>query len=159
MNFVNPPAGSPPGIIHRTFYSNLVGREVGYNIYLPPGYEESGKRYPAAYHLHGWTGNESSDIWSLEKVYRARNAITVFANGTPDNGYLDGKLPIESIILGELIPHIDQTYRTDPARESRMVSGFSMGGAGAFYYAVKHPELFGEVTAYAGTYHHFYHKG
>jgi len=28
----------------------------------------------------------------------------------------------------------------------------------AFYYAVKHPELFGSVTPYAGTYHHLYHK-
>ena len=28
----------------------------------------------------------------------------------------------------------------------------------AFYYAVKHPELFGSVTAYAGTYHHLFHK-
>ena len=33
-----------------------------------------------------------------------------------------------------------------------------MGGAGAFYYAVKYPELFSSVTAYAGTYHHFYHE-
>ena len=39
-----------------------------------------------------------------------------------------------------------------------MLSGFSMGGNMAFYYAVKHPELFGSVTPYAGTYHHLYHK-
>ena len=31
-----------------------------------------------------------------------------------------------------------------------------MGGALAFYYAVKHPGLFGHVTPYAGTYHHQY---
>ena len=36
---------------------------------------------------------------------------------------------------------------------------FSMGGNMAFYYAVKHSELFGSVTSYAGTYHHFFHKG
>lgn len=34
-----------------------------------------------------------------------------------------------------------------------------MGGAMAFYYAVKHPERFGTVVSYAGTYHHLYHKG
>jgi enterochelin esterase-like enzyme len=39
-----------------------------------------------------------------------------------------------------------------------MLSGFSMGGNMAFYYAVKHPELFGSVTSYEGTYHHLYHK-
>lgn len=60
--------------------------------------------------------------------------------------------------IEELIPHIDGHYRTDATRESRMISGFSMGGNMAFYYAVKHPELFGAVTAYAGTYHHLYNK-
>ena len=39
-----------------------------------------------------------------------------------------------------------------------MLSGYSMGGALAFYYAVKYPELFGSVTPYAGTYHHQYGK-
>jgi enterochelin esterase-like enzyme len=32
-----------------------------------------------------------------------------------------------------------------------------MGGGMAFYCAVKYPELFSAVTAYAGTYHHYYH--
>ena len=61
-------------------------------------------------------------------------------------------------MINELIPHIDGQYRTDAARENRMLSGFSMGGNMAFYYAVKHPELFSAVTSYAGTYHHLYHK-
>ena len=39
-----------------------------------------------------------------------------------------------------------------------MLSGFSMGGNMAFYYAVKYPDLFGSVTPYAGTYHHLYFK-
>lgn len=155
----NPPAQTPEHVTHRTFHSELVDCEVGYNIYLPPDYADSGARYPVVYHLHGYRGNESTDIWPLEKRYRGRAAITVFANGTASNGYLDRELPIESIILTELIPHIDAQYRAQATRAGRAISGFSMGGAGAFYYAVKHPEIFGAVTAYAGTYHHFYHKG
>lgn len=34
-----------------------------------------------------------------------------------------------------------------------------MGGNMAFYFAVKHSELFGSLISYAGTYHHLYHKG
>jgi enterochelin esterase-like enzyme len=104
-------------------------------------------------------GNESSDIWPLEKVYKNRQAISVFINAisTEDN-YFDALLQIESIIINEVIPHIDGQYRTDATRENRMLSGFSMGGNMAFYYSVKHPELFGSVTSYAGTYHHLYHK-
>lgn len=75
-----------------------------------------------------------------------------------ENEYIDALLQIESIFIKELIPHIDGQYRTNATRENRMLSGFSMGGAIAFYYAVKYSELFGSVTSYAGTYHHQYHK-
>lgn len=156
MSFINPPEKAPEYVSHRTFYSNLISHEVGYNIYLPPDYEESDKYYPVIYHLHGWQGNESSDIWALEEVYKSRQGITVFVNGT--YGYLDTELPLESMIITELIPYIERVYRIDINRLSRAVSGFSMGGGAAFYYAVKYPELFGSVTAYAATFHHYLHK-
>ncbi|MDD4796721.1 MAG: alpha/beta hydrolase-fold protein [Eubacteriales bacterium] len=159
MNFINPPAESPERVTHRTFYSPILHHEIGYNLYLPPGYEDCDEKYPVAYHIHGWKGNESSEIWPLEKVYKNRRAITVFVNAiSSEDDYLDALFQIESILIKELIPHIDAQYRADTTRGSRMLSGFSMGGNMAFYYAVKHPELFGFVTAYAGTYHHLYHK-
>ena len=146
-------------MFHKIFYSELLKHEIGYNIYLPPDYETSSEKYPVAYHIHGWTGNESSEIWPLEKVYKNRRAVTVFINAISSAEiYFDALLQIESITINELIPHIDAQYRTDTTRENRMLSGFSMGGNMAFYYAVKHPELFGSVTPYAGTYHHLYHK-
>jgi Enterochelin esterase and related enzymes len=159
MNFVNPPAESPQYVTHKIFYSQVLNHEIGYNIYLPPGYKDSGEKYPVAYHIHGWTGNESSEIWPLEKVCKNRRAITVFVNAiSSEDNYFDALLQIESILIKELIPHIDGQYRTDTTRENRMLSGFSMGGNMAFYYAIKHPELFGSVTPYAGTYHHLYLK-
>lgn len=159
MNFINPPTESPENVTHKTFYSPILNYEVGYNICLPPCYKDSGEKYPVAYHLHGWMGNESSEIWPLEKAYRNRRAITVFANViSTEEGYLDALLQIESVLIKELIPHIDGQYRTEATRESRTLSGFSMGGNMAFYYAVKYPELFGAVTPYAGTYHHLFHK-
>lgn len=159
MNYINPPAESLQYVSHKTFYSEVLNHEIGYNIYLPPGYIDGCEKYPVAYHIHGWTGNESSDIWTLEKVYKNRRAITVFINAISlEENYFDALLQIESILIKELIPHIDEHYRTDATCENRMLSGFSMGGNMAFYYAVKHPELFGSVTAYAGTYHHLYHK-
>ncbi|HHU70785.1 MAG TPA: esterase family protein [Clostridiales bacterium] len=159
MNFVNPPAESPQYVIHKTFYSQVLNHEIGYNIYLPPEYKDDGEKYPVAYHIHGWTGNESSEIWPLERVYKNRRAITVFVNAiSSKDNYFDALLQIETIIIKEVIPHIDGHYRTDIAGENRMLSGFSMGGNMAFYYAVKYPELFGSVTSYAGTYHHLYHR-
>ena len=158
MNFVNPPEKSPQNAFHKTFYSQLFNHEIGYNIYLPPNYEDSGEKYPVAYHLHGWTGNESSEIWTMEKVYRNRRAITVFPNSSPVIEDFEN-LPVEAMVITELIPYIEAQYRVEAARENRSISGFSMGGGAAFCYAVKYPELFSSVTAYAGTYHHYYHKG
>ena len=160
MNFVNPPAESPQNVVHKTFYSQVLNHDIGYNIYLPPGYKDGDEKYPVVYHIHGWTGNESSEIWSLEKAYKNRRVITVFVNAiSTEKEYFDALLQIESVLLNELIPHIDGKFRTDAPRENRMLSGFSMGGCMAFYYAVKHPDVFGSVTAYAGTYHHLYNKG
>ncbi len=159
MNYINPPAEAPKNITHKTFYSHTLNHIIGYNIYLPSAYWESEERYPVVYHIHGWQGNESSDIWSIETVYRNRPAITVFMNViSSKTEYFDALLQIEAILMKELIPHIDERYRTNATRENRMLSGFSMGGAMAFYFAVKYAELFGSVTSYAGTYHHQYHK-
>ena len=157
MNYINPPKETPQNVTHNTFYSQILNHEISYNIYLPPDYGKSGKNYPIAYHIHGWQGNESSDIWAMKKTYRNREDITVFINAiSSENEYFDAVNQIGYIITKELIPHIDKQYRTDTTNRSRAISGFSMGGAMAFYYALKYPELFGSVTAYAGTYHHWY---
>ena len=159
MSFVNPPAESPRHMTHHTFFSQLLKHEVGYNLYLPPEYKSGSERFPVVYHIHGWTGNESSEICPLEQVCSNRRAITVFVNAiSSEEAYFDALLQIETILIKELIPHVEGRYRTDKSREGRMLSGFSMGGNMAFYYAVKRHELFGSVTAYAGTYHHLYHK-
>lgn len=152
MDYVNPPERLPPNVTHHTFYSALLRHELGYNVYLPP---DGGEGCPVAYHLHGWQGNESSEIWPMAEVCAARRAITVFPNSSPVIG-TEENLPVEAMLIDELIPHIEATYRA--SGEGRSISGFSMGGGMAFYCAAKHPGLFASVTAYAGTYHHFYHK-
>ena len=160
MKFVNPPEKSPHNVTHGTFYSQILRHDVGYNIYLPPGYAEGGAKYPVACHLHGWQGDESSDIWHLEEVYRRREAITVFPNANTGYDDFPGHLAaMGAVLTGELIPYIEARYQADASPARGSVSGFSMGGGMAFYYAVRYPEVFGSVTAYAGTFHHYFHTG
>src|SRR5262245_55950831 len=53
------PGTLPTGVTHRTFFSKALHGDVGYCIYLPPGYEaETSRRYPVIYNLHGAGGNE-----------------------------------------------------------------------------------------------------
>lgn len=158
MKYINEVLKLPNNITHKTFYSKLYENEIGYNIYLPSDYEKCDKEYPVLYHLHGWTGNESSELLKYEKVYSTKQVITVFPNNSPAIESRES-LPVEAMIINELIPYIDEHYRTLADSNNRTISGFSMGGGMAFCYAVKYPELFSSVTAYAGTYHHYYHKG
>jgi endo-1,4-beta-xylanase len=80
--------------------------------------------------------------------------IVVYVNGMIRSSYVDsadGKIPVETVTIKELIPHIDATYRTIASRDARMVEGFSMGGGGAAKWGFKHPDLFGSISIIDGA--------
>jgi endo-1,4-beta-xylanase len=80
--------------------------------------------------------------------------IVVYVNGMIRSSYVDsadGKIPVETVTIKELIPHIDATYRTITSREGRMVEGFSMGGGGAAKWGFKYPDLFGSISIIDGA--------
>jgi poly(3-hydroxybutyrate) depolymerase len=62
----------------------------------------------------------------------------------------DGSAPIETIIIKELIPHIDTTYRTIASREGRLLDGYSMGGYGSARLGFKYTELFSALSIMGG---------
>ena len=64
---------------------------------------------------------------------KAPEVILVFPKGRHYSWYCDsadGTKPVETVIIKELIPHIDRTYRTVARREGRAIEGSSMGGFG-----------------------------
>jgi endo-1,4-beta-xylanase len=80
--------------------------------------------------------------------------LIVFVNGVRNSFYCDsadGKVPVETVIVKDLIPHIDSTYRTIATREGRIIEGFSMGGFGAAHLSFKYPEMFGAVSIIDGA--------
>ncbi len=159
--FLDPERSEPAGTRYRTFVSRTVGGEVSYLIYLPPGYDaDPGGRYPVVYWLHGLGGNQRSGatfVAQLDAALRAGQAppmIAVLVNGLTDSRYVDsadGRRPVETVIVRDLMPHIDQTYRTLARREGRAIEGFSMGGFGAARLGFGHPDLFGAVSIMAGA--------
>ena len=83
--------------------------------------------------------------------------IMVLPNGGRNTFYknsADGKYPAETLIIRELLPHIDATYRTIATRAGRAIEGFSMGGRGATRLAIKYPELFCSLHNQAGNVMH-----
>ena len=95
---------------------------MSYLVYLPPSYEpQPAARYPVVYWLHGLNGDQRGGVPFVEQLDAAIRAgkapamIAVLVNGMRDSFYCDskdGKWPVESVIIKELIPHIDKTYRT-----------------------------------------------
>jgi S-formylglutathione hydrolase FrmB len=57
----------------------------------------------------------------------------------------------EDYFLGEIIPHIDNTYRTIPKREARALSGESAGGLASMHLALRHQEQFSSVASHSGV--------
>jgi endo-1,4-beta-xylanase len=155
----NPPKGGGAYIQHGTFHSAMLKTDVGYNICLPPQYEtEKQQRFPVIYYLHGYEGNESSFLdyakYWRDAVKKFGPAILVFVNGGETSFFCDspdGSVPGETLLVKELIPHIDQKFRTLAEAKGRSLHGYSMGGFGALKLAFKYPELFGSTVAYGAT--------
>lgn len=140
-------------IQNRTMYSPTLDREIRYAIYLPDGYDTNDRSYPVLYLLHGLGDDHRS--WSQQGEVQAI-ADKAIGEGTaapmiivmPDAGrtwYVnryDGRENYEEMFFGELIPHIDKTYRTRTEKEYRAIAGLSMGGYGSMLYALHRPELF-----------------
>jgi endo-1,4-beta-xylanase len=154
----------PANVTHHTFRSASMQREVGYCLYLPPGYEkDTQRRYPVIYHLHGAGGNETRSVYSASVLHEGILAgklpelIMVFPNGGRSTMYQDsgdGRFMAETMMIKELIPHIDATYRTIADRKARCIEGFSMGGRGSTHLAMRFPELFASLFNQSGNVYH-----
>lgn len=154
FSWVNPISADQalPGLTHATFQSPSMAVPVGYNIYLPPGYDDAANRearYPVIYYLHGGRpGNESRTVGLAEHVHAAitsgsvRPLIVVWPNGGKVSWYDHGDSMGEEVFVREVIPHIDRTYRTVAHRAGRALQGFSQGGRGTTRIMFRYPELF-----------------
>ncbi len=56
----------------------------------------------------------------------------------------------EDVMVKDLIPMIDATYRTVPDREHRAMAGLSMGGMQTFQIGLKHLDLFAYLGGFSG---------
>ncbi len=150
------PAVQAKGLSQQIFESKAAGGRVSYHIYRPAAYDrEPQRRFPVVYWLHG-SGGGLPGVAPLAKrmddaieAGAAPACLVVFVNGLPNGMYVDwkdGSTPVESMIVKDLVPHIDATWRTIATREGRMLDGFSMGGYGAARLGFKHAHLFRAVS-------------
>jgi enterochelin esterase-like enzyme len=142
---------------------NLQGNDPvrDVHVYLPPGYALGNQRYPVIYFLHGYAVTAEIYVNDVLRIPAAtdtamaggaRPAIIVMPDAfTLFGGSFYSSSPVigdwESWIAKDLVAHIDRNYRTLAKRESRGLSGHSMGGYGTLRIGMKHPEVFGALYA------------
>jgi enterochelin esterase-like enzyme len=133
-------------------------------VYTPPGYEKSTKRYPVLYLQHGWGEDETA--WSnqgranlimdnLIADGRIEPFIIVMTYGMTNEVKM-GKIreykiePFQTVLVDELIPYVDATFRTLPKRDKRAMAGLSMGGMETRTITLNKPEVFGYYALLSG---------
>jgi len=150
------PEVKAPGVSFHTFESAAAQATVSYHLFTPAVYDrEPKRRFPVAYWLHGSGGGlpgipqVAARFAAAIEAGKTPPCLVVFVNGMPDGMYVDwkdGSAPLETVIVKELVPHVDASYRTLATREGRLLDGYSMGGYGAARLGFKHPDLFRAVS-------------
>jgi len=142
---------------------NLVGTtdERMVAVYLPPGYESAGRRYPVVYFLpafgsqlweytggvfQGFRLKDSMDRLILEG--KIKPMLVVIPDGRDALGgcfYVNSPVAgrWEDFVTDDLIGYVDRNFQTIPDPSARGVSGWITGGSGAILLAMRHPECFG----------------
>jgi enterochelin esterase family protein len=150
----------------RTYESKVTGTPRRALVYTPPSYDrDPAVRYPVLYLQHGsgeseraWTqqGRASFILDNLIAGKLSGELIVVMelgyatkAGAAPGPG-ARGNEAFEELVVNDLVPMIDATYRTKADREFRAIAGLSMGGGQAIRIGLGHPDLFGSVAALSG---------
>jgi len=140
------------------FQSKLINTTLPYNVILPTDYETSKTtRYPVLYLLHGLTGHYNDWISRTNVAdYAAEYRVIVVMPEGNDSWYTDSATvttdKYESYILNELLPDVQQRYRTIEARYARAIAGLSMGGYGAIKFGLKTPSTFVFAASMSGAF-------
>jgi enterochelin esterase-like enzyme len=153
----------------------IEGRTLRFQVLLPPSYgEQENKRYPVLYAQDGqslWSSSgDPFGVWNLDaeldRLYDlgAIEEIIVVGIDTSedrterlspmvDKEYGGGQAGAHlAAIVDHLIPHINASYRTRPAREHTGVLGSSMGGLFSFYAAWTRPDVFGKAACLSSSF-------
>ena len=120
------------------------------------GSATDGQLIPTLYLLNGFDGDHNSwlqmvpNLSSLSDQY----GIRVICPDGKNSWYWDSSkqknMNYESFFIKELIPHLTEIYGLPSEREWTAITGFSMGGHGAFWLATQYPDKFGAVGSISG---------
>lgn len=156
-----------------TYYSATQQRFRRYVVYTPAEYEtKTKKRYPVLYLQHGMGEDETG--WSTQGyMYNILDnqiaqgkcvpMIVVMESGDVEVGFRPrpGKDVNEernlygssfaTLMINDLIPEVDETFRTYTDREHRAMAGLSWGGKQTFDITLTNLDKFAYIGGFSGA--------
>jgi enterochelin esterase-like enzyme len=166
---------APHGEVRSFWYnSKVTGATRRACVYTPPGYDKDlARRFPVLYLQHG--AGEDERGWSTQgRMNFIMDNLIAGGKATPmivvmDRGYATragqtttppaGAGPpgrntafqvFEDVLIGELLPKVDASYRTLADREHRAMAGLSMGGMQTLQIGLKNLDSFAWLGSFSG---------
>ena len=157
---------------HDAFHSEFLEHDRDVLVWLPPGYDAGAGHYPVLYMHDGQnlfepdTAFQKGEHWRLGETAAALidagtiEPLIIVGIYNTGNHRKEEYTPTRDARLGgggandygrmmveELKPLIDRTYRTRPDPDSTGIGGSSLGGLVSLYLAFTHPQVFRRVAA------------
>ena len=171
------PKDMPHGQVRMTWYlSKTTGAWRRAMVYTPPEYDLNTRtRYPVLYLQHGsgedetgWTKQGFANfildnlfaqkkakpmIVVMERGYATRPGESPAGRGGGQTAGRGAPSPsaFENVIINDLIPMIDRTFRTLPGRDNRAMAGLSMGGMQTFQITLNNLDKFAYIGGFSGA--------
>lgn len=156
----------PHGLVsQKIYFSKVTNSWRRCFVYTPAEYDKNpSKRYPVLYLQHG--SGEDETGWPtqgkanliLDNLIAAKKAvpmIIVMDNGyaTKANASVPGKsiFPFEEVMIDEIIPMIDASFRTLSDRNHRAMAGLSMGANQTITITMNNLDKFSYIAGFSGT--------
>jgi enterochelin esterase-like enzyme len=157
----------------RWYHSQVTGQFRRAYVYTPPDYQaHRDQRYPVLYLQHGagedergWStqGRMNFILDNLIAAGKAKPMIVVMERGSATSagpamaqarrgGPRARPASFENVVLKDLIPLIDSTYRTKSDREHRAMAGLSMGSMQTLQITLRHLDRFSYIGSFSGPF-------
>ncbi len=140
-----------------SIYSNSMHKYINAVVIKPDSYKKKKNSFSVVYLLHGYDGNYSNWITKvpeLNKYADTYQTIIVCPDGAKSSWYFDSPIDTtyryETFIATEVVDFIDKNYHSLADKNHRAITGLSMGGHGALFLALRHPDVFGAAGSMSG---------